>query len=370
MTFHVLKTAAISLAFATAVFAPASAAHAQAMAPASLMLTAANPNCGGLNQNSCWHADPRKWCDGDLKYIPGGIGRRGKCVGRPKDDNDVVDETPTCGGIGQASCWSVKPSRWCDAGLIYKPGGIPGRGRCEAPEADNMMQFTRAMASRYNALGRNNELAKLRRCLANPVRLAKLKSAMRAQSTNTTNSVVRECNVDPEKMQQVAEYVLMPMRQDAARVAGVRYRSTNAVIRNSDSDIDPLAKKFRLYFEFAMGAAANSAEAGVTWGYAIPLHSKPDGPRWYRSSDDYVRGLDLGAGGDVFIGLGFPGVPSGDGATESGQSGLIAAAVLAKVAMLSRITEDGDPSYALGVGAGLGITGATFNYTHTYYEDK
>ena len=57
-------------------------------------------------------------------------------------------------------------------------------------------------------------------------------------------------------------------------------------------------------------------------------------------------------------------------ATESGRAGIIAAAVLGKLGMMTRITDEGDPMWALFGGAGLGATIATFDYENEFFEDK
>ena len=83
------------------------------------------PACGGLNQSSCWHVDPTKWCNTGLQYKPTGVPGKGTCVRPP-----VAPPKPACGGLNQSSCWHVDPTKWCNAGLQYKPTGVPGKGTC------------------------------------------------------------------------------------------------------------------------------------------------------------------------------------------------------------------------------------------------
>ena len=320
--------------------------------------------CGALNQVTCITPIKSKRCDAGL--IEAKQRGRNICI----KDEIGADTTPDCGGLDQKSCWSRRASEWCDPGLIYKPGVLPGKGRCDAPETDNMIQYTRSVASRFNALGSNNEFSKLRNCLISPSRLSRLKREMENQDTNGTNAIIRECDVDIKKLQEVAGYMFSQSQSaqalTAARNAGV---PITPPVDEEEWD-DNLHKKLRFTIEFSIGAAAGSNDVGGTIGYALPLHDKPLGSRWYKGSDDYSKGIDLGAGMDILFGLGFPGVPGGDNATESGSAGIIAAAVIGKVGMLTRITDDGDPMFALFGGAGAGLTVATFEYENEFYEDK
>lgn len=332
-------------------------------AQAQALQFAAKAACGGAGQKSCWHVNPKKWCKPGLRYVPGGVGRRGKCI-KPSGTQPVSggDRNPNCGGLNQKSCWHIDPKKWCDPGLLYKAGGLPGKGTCRAPKADNMVDYTRSVASRYKSLSKNNELARLRKCVNKPSMKVKMIAAMKKKSTNGTNSLLRQCNIDIKKLQQVASYVLSkPGSNNGIRSSSVQY---------GNAGTNSVAKKFRLFFEFSGGAAAGSKEFGITYGYAIPLHSKALGSRWYRNTMDYSRGFDLGFGGDIFVGLGNPGVPSGDNVSESGTSGVISVAAAVKVGMLTRITDEGDPAFGIFGGLGLGATVATFDYTNAFYRDR
>lgn len=352
----------LSITIATGFLATLSVGIFQpAPAQAQAMQFAAKAACGGAGEKSCWNVNPKKWCDAGLVYVPGGVGRRGRCL-KPSGTTPVSggDPTPNCGGKNQKSCWSLSAKKWCDPGLIYKPGGLPGKGTCRAPAGDNMVDYTRSVASRYQALSKNNELSRLRKCVNKPSVKFRMIAAMKDKSTNSTNALLRECKIDIAKLQQVAGYVLNQPR------SGNGARSLTTLSGNNAN----VAKKFRLFFEFSAGAAAGSKDFSGTLGYAIPLHSKPKGSRWYSNSMDYVSGFDLGFGGDIFVGLGYPGVPSGNNVSESGQSGVVALAAVVKVGMLTRITDQGDPAFGLFGGAGLGVTAATFDYTNAFFTDK
>jgi hypothetical protein len=91
-------------------------------------------NCGGLNQKSCWHVEPKKWCDHNLQYKPGGVPGKGRCVKpQPKEKEKTKKE---CGGLNQKSCWHVDSKKWCQSGLQYSGTGKPGEGRCIKPGSD------------------------------------------------------------------------------------------------------------------------------------------------------------------------------------------------------------------------------------------
>ncbi|MEX0828024.1 MAG: hypothetical protein WD005_03635 [Haliea sp.] len=93
-------------------------------------------NCGGLNEKSCWHVDPGKWCDGNLKYKPTGVPGKGTCVKRESRPKSKPKPKKDCGGHNQKSCWNIDPKKWCDSGLEYAGTGKPGEGRCIKPGAD------------------------------------------------------------------------------------------------------------------------------------------------------------------------------------------------------------------------------------------
>lgn len=315
--------------------------------------------CGALNQVTCITLIKSKRCDAGLIEVT----QRGRniCI----KDEIGADTTPDCGGLDQKSCWSGRISQWCDAGLIYKPGALPGKGVCRAPEEGDMIQATRAAISRFNALPKDNEFASLRKCLVSPSRFGRLKRAMKASNTNGTNAIIRECDVDVSKMQDIAAYILDRPSTSASR---------NVTSRNAASTQDwddNLNSKMRLTLELSVDASFFKSSAAAAIGYAIPLHDKPLGSRWYKNSDDFLGGVDVAVGGDLMIGIGFPGVPGGDNAVEGGYSGVIAGALGVKLAGTLR-GDDDNAAMMFGVmgGAGLGATVAMYEYRNEFFEDK
>lgn len=358
-----------ALSFAALAFGAVQPEAASAQSQPKKIMLAAKAKCGGLNQNSCWSANPKKWCNAGLQYIPGGLGRRGRCIKLAERTRDSDgDSTPNCGGDGQNSCWSLSSKKWCDAGLLYKPGGLPGKGRCEAPKAGDILDQTRAMASRFAALDKDNELARLRRCVNSPKTKARLIAAMQKQSATSTNTILRECNISVTKLQRVADTVLGGNSQGARRLS---YGSDQANPPDVEPPVeeDSVADKYRFFIEVSAGAAAGSKGGDFALGYAIPLHRKAGWSRWYKNNTDYASGFDLGIGGDIFVGLGKPGVPSGDHITESGTAGMYAGALLGKGGIIGRQTDDGQMAFGLGGGLGLGLTAASYDYTNEFFYD-
>lgn len=315
--------------------------------------------CGGLNETTCISVLPSKRCDAGLIEVR----QRGRniCI----KDEIGADQTPSCGGIGQASCWSLKASEWCDPGLIYKPGGIPGKGLCYAPKEDDMIARTRATISRFNALPKDNEFSKLRKCLVKPSRLKRLREQMEAKSSNGTNAIIRECEVNIARLQDAAAYVLDLPRSSAARSNGARSASS------TQSSGEDFVRNLRLTLELSVDASFFKNSAAAAIGYAIPMNDRPLGTRWYKSSDDFKGGVDVGVGGDLMIGFGFPGVPDGDYVVENGVSGVVGGALGLKLAATLRGDSDnGGMMFGVFGGAGLGVSVAMYEYQNEFFEDK
>jgi hypothetical protein len=325
-------------------------------------------DCGGLNQKSCVNVIASKRCNEGL------VERRQRGRNICIKDTMGVDTSKGCGGIGEKSCWSARPSQWCDAGLIYKPGGIPGRGRCEKPDEDNMIQLTRAAASRMKALGADNELGRLRKCLINPARLARLREEMKEGDSNGTNGIIRECNVNVAKLKSEAAYILDQRGSSAARgssASAINTASMGASTASSTQSSDTtFVDNMRLTLELSADASFFKSSASGVIGYAIPLSDRPLGSRWYKGSDEYLGGIDIGLGVDLLIGIGAPGIPDGDGAIERGYSGVVAGAIGAKVAATLRGDEDGGFMFALFGGAGLGVSVAMYEYENEFFKDR
>ncbi|WP_417592345.1 hypothetical protein [Parasphingorhabdus sp.] len=109
--------------------------------------------------------------------------------------------------------------------MLYKLGGLPGKGRREAPKSGDILDLTRAMASRFAALDKNDELARLRSCANSPKMKAQMIAAMQKRSAGSTNMILRECNISVPKLQQVADTVLGDNSRDAS---AINYRSDRA----------------------------------------------------------------------------------------------------------------------------------------------
>ena len=329
-------------------------------------------DCGALGQKSCVNVIASKRCNAGLVEFR----QRGRniCI----RDGMGVDTTQGCGGIGEKSCWSGRPSQWCDAGLIYKPGGIPGRGRCVAADEDNMIQRTRAATSRMKSLGADNELRRLRNCLVNPVRLSRLKREMKEGDSNGTNAIIRECNVDLAKLKEEAAYILGERGASAARGSGA-YTAASAsapgamgtfTAASGQSAGRAFVDNLRVTIELSADASFFSSSVSGVIGYAIPLSERPLGSRWYKGSDEYLGGIDVGIGGDLLIGVGAPGVPDGDGAIEVGNSGVVAGALGLKIAATIRMDKEGGTMFALFGGVGLGATVAIYEYQNEFFKDR
>ncbi|MEL7188732.1 MAG: hypothetical protein AAGK17_04195 [Pseudomonadota bacterium] len=302
---------------------------------------------------------PSKRCDAGLIEVK----QRGRniCI----KDEIGADPTPNCGGVDQKSCWSARARNWCDPGLIYKPGIVPGKGTCYAPEEDDMVARTRATISRFNALPKDNEFSSLRKCLVKPSRLKRLREVMKAQDGNGTNGIIRECDVDIAKLRDEAAYVLDQPRGLAARSMGARSAAS------TQSWGEDLVNNMRLTLELSVDASFFKNSAAAAIGYAIPMNDRPLGSRWYKSSDDFVGGFDVGVGGDLMIGFGFPGVPDGDNAVENGASGVVAGALGLKLAATLRAdSENANMMFGVFGGAGLGATVAVYEYQNEFFEDK
>ena len=146
-------------------------------------------DCGGLNQKSCWNADPKKWCNSGLKYVTDGLPGSGRCI-KPSDD-----PTPGCGGLNEKSCWSADPRKWCDGDLKYAGTGIPGQGHCIKKVTDSdLKRVANDAFHKIDALGSNNPLMNLRNCLKQPGNFAELKKQMGKKSENGINAILGRCN--------------------------------------------------------------------------------------------------------------------------------------------------------------------------------
>jgi hypothetical protein len=107
-----------------------------------------------------------------------------------------------CGGLNQSSCWHADPTKWCKGDLKYKPTGIPGQGTCIKRVTDNdLRSAAKPVFNKIDSLGRNNPLMDLRNCLSQPGTFANLRQQMLKRSENGMNSILKQCNVSPSALQ-------------------------------------------------------------------------------------------------------------------------------------------------------------------------
>jgi hypothetical protein len=238
-------------------------------------------NCGGLNQKSCWNANPKKWCNAGLKYVTDGLPGSGRCI-KPSDD-----PTPGCGGLNEKSCWSADPRKWCDGNLKYAGTGIPGQGHCIERVTDaDLKRVARDAFQKIDALGKNNPLMNLRNCLTQAGNLAALKEQMGKRSKNGVNAILGRCNTNP---------------------AALRSYGEQATGTESST----------LFIEVGGGGVAGVGAEGAI-GYAIPLVKKPDG-RYYLTGG-VGGGVGAAIGADVSVGLSSESMPTAHWATDTGKS--------------------------------------------------
>lgn len=113
-----------------------------------------------------------------------------------------------CGGLNQKSCWHADPRNWCHGDLKYKPGGLPGKGRCVARVTNvALKRAAKPVFDRIESLGSNNPLVALRSCLKRPDMFSKLRQQMTRQSQNGLNAILRDCQVNPASLRSYGQRV-------------------------------------------------------------------------------------------------------------------------------------------------------------------
>ena len=261
--------------------------------------------CGGLNQKSCWHADPSKWCEGDLQYKPTGIPGQGTCVVRQKRN---------CGNVNQQSCWHVDPTRWCNGNLKYKPTGVPGQGTCIVRVTnEDLKEVASTVVDRLKTLGQNNPLANLRSCLKQPQRLAALERALRNQSANGVNSALAACNASPDALANFGADVLGAFNGSSAAAATRSTMAQNATHNAGSSD----NRTWNLSIAAVGSGVAYVGVEGAA-GYRIQLRRNPEG-RFYVAGG-LSAGVGLAGGADIAVGLSYEEMPTGHWARDYGKS--------------------------------------------------
>ena len=289
--------------------------------------------CGGENQKSCWNVNPAKWCHGDLKYIPGGIPGKGKCIKRPAKPKS------SCGGVNEKSCWNANPKKWCHGNLKYIPGGIPGKGRCVERISDSdLKSVAKNTFNKIDSLGKNNPLMNLRDCLLQPGNFAALKKQMGKRSENGINSILGRCNSSPSALKAYGK--------EATGTAS----ST-------------------LFIELGGGAVVVGGVEGAI-GYAIPLESNPDG-RYYLTGGA-GGGAGVAVGADVSVGLTSETMPTKHWATDKGKSvnfsGKVMGAVSVSIDFPRHSATPSGFTISGGVGLGAEIGVVIFNWDKYLYN--
>lgn len=266
--------------------------------------------CGGLNQKSCWHANPAKWCEGDLQYKPTGIPGQGSCVVRQKRN---------CGNVNQQSCWHINPAKWCSGNLKYKPTGVPGQGTCIVRVTnDDLKEVASTVVNRISALGENNPLSNLRRCLKQPQRMADLERALKRKSANGVNAALAACNAAPDDLADFGADVLGAFNSASAAAApSTRHRGAagaHSATRNAGSSD---GKSWHLSIAaIGSGVAYVGVEGAI--GYRVQLRRNPEG-RFYVAGGLSV-GVGLAGGGDIAVGLSYENMPTNHWARDPGKS--------------------------------------------------
>lgn len=303
--------------------------------PAQAMF--AKKACGGLNQNSCIHVNPAKWCNAGLTYKPR-IGRRGTCIKKaPKP-------TKVCGGLNQNSCFHVNPAKWCNTGLSYKPNMLRGkRGTCikKVTNADRLA-VTKTV---IQELGDNNPLANLTKCLNKPAKLVQLKDAIKDRSNNGVNRLLQSCGA--------SHTALRSMGNLPALNAG---SSTGATVRNANYE-DQFFKTLTITVG-GSGAAGVAGAAGA--GIVIELKKSPNA-RWF-----FTGGIGGGPKaevvGDVTVSLTRSAIPSNRVGLDHGIGAVISGHYI--VGLSGGVEFSGNSlnfeGVSFGAGGGVGVGGAVY----------
>ncbi len=318
-------------------------------------------NCGGLNQSSCWALNPQKWCESGLTYMPGGVPGKGRCIRKPA--GIAGPGSTDCGGLNQSSCWALNPKKWCNGNLKYVPGGLPGKGRCRDPRQLQMMDTALKLGAHFVRLGRDNPLRQLFRCLNQRENKAAMATAIRSRSKNAANSVIRGCNVDPGAMLRLGQN----LKQHSMG-------SSNQTMGSSNQDDSPPEGSF-VFFEFAGGAGAGFFDSGGTIGgsigYAVPLTERAKGSRFYGSSEKLMFGGSLNVGADLVAGLSWVGIADGDWADDPGYAVNVSGALGIKGGLSVGFEDTFEAtSISLSIGGGVGGEVGFYESNTKYLVDR
>ncbi|MCB2060289.1 MAG: hypothetical protein KDE21_07265, partial [Novosphingobium sp.] len=236
----------------------------------------------------------------------------------------------------QKSCWNANPKHWCDDGMSYSPGIIPGEGTCYRKfSKEEYLAAAEDMRDIVITLGADNPMTRLRTCLLYPENLEKLQQAMTDRSENAMNRILSICRVSP-------------------------------------SDL-------RAYGEEALGHAPKTLEIGLSGGlvagvgvegsvvYAIPLQPRPDGR--YFLTNGLGGGAGAAAGVDVTVGLTSDEMPTEHWAVDKGKSVNFSGKLLGSASVSIDFPERGitPNGFTVGGGVGIGAEIGTLIYTRDQY---
>ncbi len=298
--------------------------------------------CGGLNQNSCVSPNPKKWCNAGLTYKPR-IGRRGTCVIKPPK--------PACGGLNQNSCFHVNPAKWCNTGLSYKPNMLRGkRGTC-IKKVRNSDRIAVAKTV-IEEIGDNNPLANLTKCLNRSHMLNQLKDAMKDRSRNGVNRLLRACGT--------SHTALRDMGNLPALNAGT---SSGANVRSAGGGSGGYFKTLTITVG---GSGAAWVAGSASTGIAIELKKSPNA-RWF-----FTGGVGAGPKaevvGDVTVGLSRSTIPTSRVGSDHGTSAVVSGHYI--VGLSGGVDFAGNTlgfdGISFGAGGGVGVGGAVYKTGAVY----
>jgi hypothetical protein len=338
-------------------------------------------NCGGLNQNSCWSANPKEWCKGDLKYVPGGLPGKGRCVKRePKPPKQA-----NCGGLNQKSCWNANPKKWCKGDLKYVGSGVPGSGRCIAADADptpncgglNQKSCWNANPAKwcddglhYVTKGMPGSGRCVKKATNDEIKAAASKAFQKIDALGSNNPLVnlRNCLKQPGVFGDLRQQ-MGKRSENGVNAILARCNASPTALRSYGQQATGEASS-TLFIEVGGGAVAGVGAEGAI-GYAIPLVKKPDG-RYYLTGG-VGGGVGAAVGADVSVGLSSETMPTEHWATDKGKSvnfsGKLMGAVSVSIDFPRGTAKPSGFTLSGGVGLGaeIGVVIATWDkYLYNY----
>ncbi|GAB5414844.1 MAG: hypothetical protein Cons2KO_24470 [Congregibacter sp.] len=214
--------------------------------------------------------------------------------------------------MNQSSCWHVDPTKWCRGNLKYKPTGIPGQGTCiKRIDNDDRRDVAAPIAQNFMQAGANNPLSSLRSCLRRADKLAELESAMRARSKNRINALLASCGASPQALSSFGNQILGTTNTRASN-STLGLSGTRNVAQSSAD-----ARSWNLSIAVVGSAVAYGGIEGSI-GYHLTLRSNPEG-RFYIAGG-LGAGVGATAGVDLAVGLGYEEMPTAHWARSTGVS--------------------------------------------------